>query len=157
MKKMQKQLFTTLKESIEWVSENQKDGCICPCCEQISKIYKRRLNSGMAYELIALYKISIFGEYVHHSRFSETTGGEISKLRYWGLVIEKPKSDDKNTRTSGFWAITEKGIDFVLNKIKVSRHLFLYDAKFLGFSKEETNIIESLGKSFNYEELMRGY
>lgn len=30
----------------------------CPCCKQMVKIYKRKLNSGMAKALLLIYKIS---------------------------------------------------------------------------------------------------
>lgn len=150
-------IFPLLSDAIEFVENNKSVGCICPCCNQIAKVYKRKLNSGMALELIQLYKLSKKKDTVffHHTEFAKLTGGEISKLSYWGLVQEKPKDEnDTDKKTSGYWSITEIGSNFVENKISIESHIYLYDAEFLGFSETKTNIIESLGKKFNYQELM---
>lgn len=158
-KKMTTQLFTTLVEAIEWVKLNRPDGCICPCCEQFIKIYKRRLNAGMAYELLQLYILDKYKgvAYYHHSLFTKRSIGEISKLVHWGLVEQEEKDEeDTEKRTSGSWAITQAGRDFVDNKIKVKSHVYLLNGKILGFSDTETDILESLGEKFDYEELMRG-
>jgi hypothetical protein len=149
-------IFPLLSDAIAFVKKNKGDGCICPCCGQIAKVYKRKLNNGMAFELISLYKLSkLKDDFYHHTKFAKLTGGEISKLSYWGLVIEKEKQkDEEDKKTSGYWAITEKGKLFAENKIRLKSHIFLYDAKLLGFSDTEIDIIESLGNKFNYRELM---
>lgn len=152
MKQLLYNLFTTLAESINWVDVNKHKGCICPCCGQIAKVYKRKLNSGMAMELIRLYKFKS-DEYIHHTQFASVQGGEISKLSYWGLVEDK-LNNNTNTRCSGLWAITNTGRLFVENKIRIPKHIYLYDSKFLSFSEETINIIDSLGSRFSYYELM---
>jgi hypothetical protein len=159
MKKMSMDLFTSVEEAKTWVKTNSKTGCICPCCNRLVKIYKRKLNSGMAQELIDLYSLSfndLETKFYHHTQFAKVSGGELSKLTHWGLVCEKQNTiDDK--RTSGFWGITEKGILFVENKISVEKYIYLLDAELISYSKETTNIIESLGSKFNYPELMNSY
>jgi hypothetical protein len=160
MKRMTTNLMTMLNESIDWVKENKTDGCICPCCTQIAKVYKRKLNSGMAYELIQLYRISKIRnvEYLHHTQFARVTGGEISKLLYWGLVEEmtKPTDEKKKSKTSGYWKITPKGVEFVTFCISIPKHIFIFDAKLLAFSDETTTIVDALGSNFNYQELING-
>jgi hypothetical protein len=159
MDKMNPEIFTPLTEAQDWVTKNRGEGCVCPCCGQIAKIYKRKLNNGMALELIALYKLSMAEqdtEYFHHTKFAKLTCGEISKLVYWGLTEEKPKStEDNSIKTSGYWKITPNGKLFVENELSVQSHVYLYDAKLLGFSDERITIIESLGKKFSYSELMQ--
>jgi len=159
IKKMPTNLFTSIEEAKTWLKTNSKTGCICPCCNRLVKIYKRKLNSGMAQELIDLYCLSyndLETKYHHHTKFAKLSGGELSKLTHWGLVCEKPNTiEDK--RTSGFWGITKKGIQFVENKISIEKYIFLLDAELIAHSKEHTNIIESLGSKFNYNELMEGY
>jgi hypothetical protein len=156
IKKMNSDLFTTIEEAKMWVNQNSKIGCICPCCDRLIKVYKRKLNSGMSQELIALYELSrndLETIFFHHTQFAKVSGGELSKLTHWGLVCEKPNSiQDK--KTSGFWGITEKGIQFVENKISVEKYIYLLDAELISYSKEKTNIIESLGNKFSYPELM---
>lgn len=158
-KKMNCDLFTTVEEAKNWVNINSKVGCICPCCGRLVKMYKRKLNSGMAQELIALYALSfndIETKFYHHTNFAKVSGGELSKLAHWGLVSEK-QNNVEDKKTSGFWGITEKGIDFVENKIRVEKYIFLLDAKLISYSEETTNIIESLGNKFKYPELMGSY
>lgn len=152
-------LFTSSEEVIAWVKTNSKTGCICPCCNRLVKIYKRKLNRGMALELIDLYSLScnnLETIFFHHTQFAKVSGGELSKLLHWGLVCEKPNTvDDK--KTSGFWGITQKGILFVENKISVEKYIYLLDAELISYSIENTNIIDSLGSKFNYQELMNSY
>lgn len=155
--KMTTDLFTSIEEAKTWVKKNSETGCICPCCNRLVKVYKRRLNSGMAQEIISLYVLSyndFEAKFYHHTQFAKVTGGELSKLLHWGLVSEKVNTiDDK--KTSGFWSITQKGILFVENKINVEKYIYLLDAELIALSQETTNIIESLGNKFNYPELMK--
>lgn len=158
MKKMSTDLFTTINEAIEWIAENRQEGAFCPCCGLIVKEYKRRLNSGMAKELINLYKLcenGIDDAYFHQASFTSRTGGEISKLVHWHLVEEKLKTEnDEGKKTSGYWRITEAGKLFVEKQRKVPSHIYLLNNEFMGFESESIDIEESLGKNFSYAELM---
>jgi len=157
---MQTNLFTSLTEARGWVEKMKKDGCICPCCTQISKIYKRKLYSTMAFELIKIYKLTKGDDkddFINIKEINNRGGGDFAKLALWELVVEKPKDPEETvTRTSGLWKITEKGNLFVQGKLNVATHVFLYNAKVLGFSETNTTIKEALGKKFNYVELMNG-
>jgi hypothetical protein len=156
IKKMTYDLFTTIEEAKSWVNKNSDTGAICPCCNRLVKVYKRKLNSGMTQELIALYLLSLNDtktEYYHHTKFAKVSGGELSKLIHWGLVCEK-ENNIEDKKTSGFWGITEKGILFVQNKIKVEKYIYLLDAKLISISQETTSVKESLGDKFIYAELM---
>ena len=156
-KKMVVKRRTSLADAKNWVQENKKDGCVCPCCDRKKKVYKRALNAGMACELIKLFKVNKPEPeaFMAHYTFTSTRSGEISKLRHWGLVEQKEKSpEDENKRTSGYWRITQRGIDFVLRKVRVKGHIFMEDGKCVGYSNETTDIVEALGKKFDYNELM---
>lgn len=157
IKKMTTDLFTSIEEAKTWIKNNSDAGCICPCCNRLIKVYKRKLNSGMAQELIGLYLLSyndIETKFYHHTNFAKVTGGELSKLAHWGLVSEK-ENNDNDKKTSGFWGITKKGILFVENKISVEKYIYLLDAELIGLSIENTTIIDSLGDKFNYNELIK--
>jgi hypothetical protein len=160
MKKMNTKLFSKIADAHKFIKENREDGCICPCCGKVAKVYKRKLNSGMCIELITLYKLtkrSATNTFFHHTKFAKVTGGEISKLVNWGLVVEKTKDDEDitNDRISGYWKITKKGINFVENRITVKSHVYLYNNELLGFSSLNANIIDCLGKKFSYHKLMK--
>ena len=152
-----------IEEEKTRILESLDHGIRCPYCSQYMKRYKRKLNSGMAYILIKVYKmipdLNYPGGYFHINDIVKKTGmnpntSEFQKLRFWGFT--EPKSmnkDDKKTR--GFYKLTEKGKNFVENRIEVPRHIFLYNGEFLGFSDEKTNIKKALNSKFDYEELMR--
>lgn len=160
MKRMPFNLLTTLTESVDWVYENKKDGCICPCCSQIAKTYKRKLHKSMALTLINLYKYEeqdqdgwIFvKDFLRVNKLKNSHDWTL--LKYWDILEEKPKSEDIKTKTSGFWRITSKGKLFVTNQIYVQKHIYIFDTKLLGYSPETITIVEALGESFDYEELI---
>lgn len=149
---------TTLAEARIWLQYLLEKGQVCPCCKQFAKIYKRPIYGTMAKHLINLYWASHIadGAYCHISSFCPKHPGDFAKLVYWGLVEEKPKDEDNtSTRTSGFWKITEKGKQFVLNQISIPSHIRLYDGKLLGTTGQQVTIKDVLGKDFDYDELMQ--
>lgn len=147
----------TIAEARKYLEENAKKGAECPCCKQLVKRYVRPMYSRQVLALINLYKLAKQKpDYYHMTQIEgslRSGGGDFAKLRYWGFIVEKPNfKDDK--RTSGFWAITEVGSDFVRNAIKVKSHVVLYNNKFLGFTGSDVSISGVLGTKFNYHELM---
>lgn len=151
----------TLEEGKQFLRDNWEKGARCPCCTQFVKIYKRRIHHTMARMLINLYLLDL-----KESRFYHTTEiqkelklsgtADFAKLVYWELIEELEENQNENTKTSGFWKITEKGRLFVQNKISVPSHAKIFDARLLGFEGDQVSIKESFGKFFNYSELMKG-
>jgi hypothetical protein len=141
-------------------SEFEK-GTTCKCCGQTVKLYKRKLNSSMAYGLIIIYKIhqSIgFDKAVKMNREVAklkipSSNIEYAKLSHWGL-IEEQESDSTKKNKSGYWKITKRGIDFVINGTSIPKYVFIYNGKTQGRSDETVLISESLGDKFDYKELM---
>jgi len=147
--------FETLAEARTRLEDDQEKGAICPCCGQFSKIYTRKLNSGMAYSLLRIARAFPNGEWVHVERFSksDTRAAEFSKLRFWGLV--EPKGERKEDGNSaGYWRVTQKGYAFVGLKTLIPAKAQIYNNGCRGFSDQQINIIQALGKRFNYYELM---
>lgn len=140
-------------------------GTDCLLCGRHAKLYKRKLNSGMARMLIVLFNMSLdlppeANGWVHVSRILLQSGvnavaQEYSKLRFWGLLEERP-NDNPETPGSGFWRVTLLATNFVRGLTSVPRRVFVYDNQCLGHSDERTTIQEALGDRFNYEELMAG-
>jgi len=163
MKRMNWNLFTTLSEAVNWSkSEKGNKGCICPCCEQVVKTYKRKLNSSMAYALIIMYRLHKKHGFHRHFKMNEeiaklgvpSSNIEYAKLFYWGLAVELDKNENPNTKTSGYWKLTKMGLDFVENRIKVEKYAYIYNGKLESLSVELTTLKEALGDKFNYDELM---
>lgn len=134
------------------VLKAREDGIVCPCCNQLAKVYTRKLNSGMAYDLIRVVNYlenNPDEDSIHIAKFFPTKGryaSELSKLQYWGFVAPK--------EGSGLWGVTKAGIAFAHKKIKTHREIVLFDTHFLGFSGDEINIVDALNSKFDYKELM---
>jgi hypothetical protein len=149
---------TTLSEVKKHLRANWEKGCKCPACGNFVKLYKRKLNSGMAIVLIVLYKYGI--DFIHVKDFLRENkmknGHDWTLLKYWGLIQERsPIIGEENTKNSGFWRITKEGIDFVENRLEVKKHVLIYNKKFIGFSEQNIKINDSLGDDFDYYELMK--
>lgn len=155
-------IFNTLDEARDFVFAHWEDGAQCPCCDQQVKLYKRPLNSTMARGLIWLVQqAGTNRDWVEVSqdgpKWLVKAGGEFAKLYHWGLIEEMPKDPkDTSKRTSGIWRPTFKGVQFVMLRIKVPKRVFLYNNEVQGWDDEQVNIIDALGKKFDYQELMTG-
>lgn len=169
---------TTLAQATDWLRLRADKGVRCPCCKQYVKIYKRTLGSQMARWLIWLVRTWEHvdkGSYGSTPRFESTRraphgawvdirlspvrGGDYAKLAHWGLVEQKPndgKKDNgaKDTKDSGYWRPTYKGIDFVRRRITVPSHVYLYDNVKLKEEERMISIDDALGKKYSYDELM---
>lgn len=145
-------------EAKNFLMKSWEKGVECPCCEQFVKLYKRKLNSGMAITLVRIYKNSLTNNndwlhvknYLRENRFSNSHDWTL--LKYWGLLEEKAVV--KGEPNSGYWRITPKGEHFVLNSTEVPEAIYMFNQNLYKYSTDNTNIIESLGKKFNYYELM---
>lgn len=152
---------STLDEARAWLRERARAGQRCPCCKQFTKVYKRRLGSHMARWLIWLVQrwLQIGGPEVWIDiKDSPVRGGDYAKLIHWGLVVHKAKDEeDTERRHSALWRPTADGIDFVMGRIRVPSHVYLYDGLPIRAHDEavrEITTVEALGKKFSYAELM---
>jgi len=149
----------TLQEAKDYIKENQKKGLQCPCCEGYVKLYKRKLNSGMAKFLIALYKrsqteIPSCIEDILLDLNTPAKSLDYSVLTHWGLIqrVVIPSTEKKH---SGLWEITPTGREFVLGVAMVAKRVHIINNVVVGFDEEQISIKEALGQKFNYIELMR--
>lgn len=145
----------TIKDGIEYINLNKEKGVKCPCCEQLAKEYKYKLNKGMAIVLINWYKTG--KEWVHPIKDLKTINGDYAKLRFWGLVEESYDRPEEDKKATGYWRITQKGKEFVNNRLTVQEKARIYDNRFFGLIGKEINIKQALGNKFNYSELMGDY
>ncbi len=135
-------------------------GVECPCCRQLAKIYKRKLNSAMTYALILIFKRAKWDDdWIHVPRYLNgfgvvARGGDWSKLQHWGFIVERPEDRDDGCKHAGEWKLTDKGRRFVSGAETASKHLFFYNQQLIALSSERTFIREALGSNFRYDELM---
>ena len=162
---------TTIAQAKDWLRLRADKGARCPCCKQYVKIYKRVLGSQMARWLIWLVRtFEQLPEYAPTMlanppaplrkigwvdiRQSPVRGGDYAKLVHWGLVEQKQNNSEKDTKDSGLWRPTFRGIDFVHRRIMVPSHVYLYDNIKLKEEPRKIMIDDALGKKFSYSELM---
>lgn len=149
------ELLDSLERAKRELRQNFKSGATCPCCGQNVKAYDRKLTGSQAKGLINLARLYVRDHKWHHVSDLEVSGngGEFAQLRRW-LLIEQQVNEDTKKRTSGMWKPTQKGMDFVYNKITVPSHCETYNNVTMSFSEDQINIRQALGKRFDYAELM---
>jgi len=133
-------------------------GCVCPACAQHARVYKRKLNAGMAASLCWLVRVA--GPDRQWVQVNKSAPAwvvrcrELPKLVHWRLLEDRENEDDSSKRTSGWWRPTAEGVQFVREQLTVPRYIFLYGNALMGFSEDETGVREALADSFDYGELM---
>lgn len=133
---------------------------LCPCCSRLSRLWKMRIHATLAAMLCRMYFVSMRSYalpdgWVHLDHFKEksTTGNDFSIVKHWGLAIPRPAEDDPEKNSFGFWRLRQRGVSFVENKEKIEKYLWIFDDKVMKKSEDDADIIECLGKKFNYETL----
>lgn len=141
----------------DWLRERVDEGVPCPCCTQFAKVYRRKINSGMARALITLYRTSLMdpSRHYHLTRLAPWTH-EGGQLAWWGLITQDdPLREDGGQ--SGWWRITPGGVEFAQNRLLVPKYAEIYDGRLLRLNgDEQAGIMDALGRKFNYAELMAG-
>jgi hypothetical protein len=147
----------TLSKAKRQVEHLLEEGSDCPCCGQMCKLYPRPLHAQMAAWLIWLVREHVkTGDWVD-VKTSPVRGGDYAKLVYWGLVKHMPKDEsDTKRRTSGMWKPTFKGILFAKRKRRAPDRAFVFNNQVRGFSDRWIDVVEALGKGFDFEQLWYG-
>jgi len=160
---------TTLEEAKRWLRARFGKGAACPCCNQFVKLYKRPFNKSMAYVLLLMscyFRGDPVEEWLHvpsyiaemvadHPRRAAAVRGDWAKLKFWGLIEEKPETRDDGSPRVGYWKLTALGRQFVARQVKVPSHVYLYNGEPLHRAVEEQiTIDDALGTEFSYEEIM---
>lgn len=137
----------------------EPEGAPCPCCDQLSKVYHRKLNSVAVRTLLWLYRDHGF-EFAHIGEVvtrrlgkSANQGGDRVLSAYWGFIEEERVRRPDGGR-AGYWRVTEDGAEFVENRARVQSHALIYDAHLLDYEGDYVTIADCLGTKFNYNELM---
>jgi len=135
-----------------WMEPQLQEGVDCPCCDRLTRIYRRNLNSGMVRFLIDFYKrhgtrqVSI-AQY-HVADRQRARHQEYEKLPHWGLI---ERTDD----SPHLWGITRLGVFFVTGQVSVYKYIWLKHGDIcVQRSAEQIGIRQAIGAKFNYDELM---
>lgn len=146
-----------LDDAIRDFHSKLEGGTSCPCCGRFSKLYKRNLNSSMAYGLLFIVKHHEWsGEWVNMPKDAPrwlVQTNQHPTLAWWGLIERKPNTDP-SVKHSGLWRPTPKGIQFALRKITVPKFVITLHGEVQEFSQERVTIVEALGTKFDYMDIM---
>lgn len=149
-------MATSLDEAKEWLRGRVEDGERCPCCTQMAKVYRRKINSGMARALIAQYR-KCGQRSVHTRDIWLPYSKEAAQLKWCGLVDQEPDVLREDGGQSGYWRITDLGVAFIRNETLVHKYVRVYDGRVLSVDGTSlVSITDALGSKFNYKELMHG-
>ena len=131
----------------------------CPCCDQTCKVYRRKLNAGMA-----AYLIDIVKEFEHLRKWVWVPGlpiyqsgyqrGDYSYLRHWKLIESKPNVG-RAKQDIGYWRPTEQGMAFANRRINAPKYIYLYNNRLMKYGGDHVGIVDALGDAFDYDELMQ--
>lgn len=155
----------SLEDAKLFVQQNLRTGCICPTCGQLAKVYRRTLHATMAHALCLIY--CYFREHPEHTWLhipeflvrmkgnSTVAGGDVAKLRYWGVIERASGHRADGNDKLGRYSITETGRSFVEGKIAVPRYVYIHNQLLLNLSEETVTIQQALGQRFNYADLIK--
>jgi hypothetical protein len=143
----------TILEAKDHLRNKYKTGTDCPCCGQLVKAYKRKLNANMCKALAIIYTRTNDGVYIHvQNVFSllklRATAMDYSYLEKWKFIESDPNNN-------GYWRITSKGKSFVKDQICVSTYCLVYGGTVYEWSTDMITMSEALTKRFKLEEVMQ--
>lgn len=127
----------------------------CVCCGRAVQTYPRKLLPAMAIKLIELVGAYNNDKKWQYEPKTKVTSGTFSNLAYWDLIkiAKTPSGVDKGVVK--VYKPTKAGIEFVLGKIKVPSHVFIYDGLVVGTTKADRDIRAILGvEAADYESLL---
>ena len=151
----------TLAQYREQLMIDAQVGTHCKACGQPAKVYHNKFNSAMARNAIWLYPhfkkhpddwLEV-GKYLvqNHRRYD----GVHSKLCVYEMMHKNTEARPiTGAKSCGLYRMTEKGIAFVEERIKVPSHWTQYNGEVLHFDGDDIGIRDALGKHFDYAELM---
>ncbi len=170
--------FNDLSRSVievrEWFkaeADEKGKACICPACEQTVKIRKRRLNStlGKVLRYFLGWHATHPWEYVHMDKRLRELGEkpirDYSIMAYppWELIEPKPSDKNDGNPRSGYWRLTQRGVDFCHCKIQIPSAFFMFNSTSRGHSDETVSFVDVMRKKsrgdlgFDYREIIAEY
>ena len=148
---------TTVHEARAFLEDARKEprGCLCPVCRSHRIVKAYRLNELAVRSLCRLYYLwrQTQADGVHRREWSgHEHGQDITFLRFHGLIVVAKGDQDKPYKRSGFWAPTERSVQWLKAKITIPVEVYVDDNKKIGESPEEWTVRDALGHRWNPED-----
>lgn len=146
----------TIAEGRAFIAEGKFKGVHCPVCDKWCKANTYKPMWAQMVGLINLYNLDLREPGPHHIRKlgPPDTWSALQKLKHAGLIVAD-YNDDPKKRTSGSWAITEKGKAFVRGEISIPSGYIVYNDELLGIEEGHITIHDAIKGKFDYEEAMK--
>jgi hypothetical protein len=146
--------------------KQRMDGRRCPCCTRVVKLYRRYITTSMAISLAEIYRYfkqhpevewlhvqNHLGEMKSHG----ARGGDVSKLRFWGLLERKMGDARKDGSAKvGLYKLTDLGREFVRGNTRVPKYVYLFGNMQYPAPPGDPSVSfrEAIGEKFDYSRLM---
>lgn len=136
------------------VRDGREEGVICPCCDQLVKVYQRRINLQMARAALWMSGTPA-GKYVDMTKAPADIirNREYSRLALWGLAEAEPGRGSSGSRR-GSWRLTEGGRLFVNGVLRVAEHVTVLNGRVIDVSRGTIGI--GRVKGFDFMEVWNG-
>ena len=162
----------TLGEERERLRDHWHRGTRCACCGQNVKLYRRKLNVGMALTLLSFWRTTsrlpaghdgwLHAEdtFKDDPSLPSTARGDFPKLRWWRLIERAEGQRPDGNPSTGYYRLTERGRLFCQRRLHVRPAVYLYlDREYPapdGADQAPVSIVDALGTRFDYMEVTRG-
>ena len=129
-----------------------KNGDICGCCGKNAYLHRGTLNSSLVRAMIALYQLSRGKPWVFQYRCSPKVKDLIKANclgdgRYWGVVTDGGKRN-------AYYALTQKGVDFIQGKIKLPYNILTYNNYLVAFDEKKMwSVSDAIKEHFDLDNL----
>ncbi len=148
----------TLDSAKRRLREGLEDGTNCPCCDRWAQAYWRTINKTMARGLCWLAEEADMqpGVYVDITKGPAwlLRSNQLATLRWWCLIKRAP-NDDPKKKSSGMWALTHAGRDFLWGGASVPRRVCTLFGDVVARS-DDFITIHDIKHHFDYTEVMGG-
>jgi hypothetical protein len=146
----------TLIEARDRLRANVDEGETCPCCGQFAKVYRRKIHTTMARDLLTAYRTARYEWFHLPTLLGGRHQGDFPKLAHWQLIEEMPAQREDGSSRAGWWRLTPKGAAFARDLARVQKYARIYNGQLLGFDGDPVGIRDALGSRFSYNDLMAG-
>lgn len=139
----------SIDEASSFLASQAEKGAYCPCCGQFVKAYRRIIRGNHARFLLDVArKTSKEQPWVHYKKCI-FGGRDYNYLRHFGLAETQERT--------GFWQVTEFGMDFIREKASIPAWIVVYNNKVLDKATNVVTIRDCLKRGgFDYDALMAG-
>lgn len=144
------------KISANYLKVLQGDGGHCPCCKRFGKYNGFTITQKNAQALVWIYKNGGVDDWANTAKNAPREfmqAKTFTNMRYWGLIEPHP-NDKKEKKGSGYWRITQKGINYINGQMRLPKKVFIYNRKLVGYGEQHVYFKECFKQQFNFEEVM---